>query len=130
MSLRDIKEIKLISLIKTSTDILSEKASVFVSVKIDNIKYSLGSILQINDTEFDCFLNFGFLQYIILDNESVIFIMSQIETVSFQDHLQAYEIVINQDAQWFLQKWEYLPNKFPYNVHVMGNGNNYIVPLQ
>lgn len=129
-SLRDIKEIKLISLIKTSTYILSEKASVFVSVKIDNIKYSLGSILQINDTEFDCFLNFGFLQYIILDNESVIFVMSQIETVSFQDHLQAYEIVINQDAQWFLQKWEYLPNKFPYNVHMMGNGNNYIVPLQ
>lgn len=78
----------------------------------------------------DYFLKFGLLRYIICHNKFTIFILSPLITISFEDHLQAYEIEINEDAQWFSINWKDLPNKFPYNIHIMGNGKNYIVPLQ
>lgn len=75
-------------------------------------------------------MKFGLLQYIVCDNKFIIFIVSSLTTISFEDHLQAYEIAINEDTQWFSIHWEDLPNKFPYNIHIMGNGKHYIVPLQ
>lgn len=128
--LHDIKERKLISLIRTYKSTFSEEASVFSSVKIDNIKYNRKNVSQVNDTVSDCFLKFGVLECIICDDKFITFILSPLITISFEDHLQAYEIIINEDAQWFFVNWEDLPNKCPYNIHIIGNGKKYIVPLQ
>lgn len=129
-TLHDIKEIRLCSLIKTCNIAFSEEASAFGSIKIDSIKYNIRNVLQVNDTDSDCFLEFGLLRYIILDKKNITFILSPLTTVLFQDHLQAYEISISEDVQWFLIDWKNLANKFPYNIHIMGDGKNYIVPLQ
>lgn len=62
----DIKETILrdkISLMKTCMNTVSEKASVFGSVKINNIKYNIKNIIQINNTVSDCFLKFKLLRY-------------------------------------------------------------------
>lgn len=86
--------------------------------------------MQVNDTESDCFLKFGLLLYIVLDKKKITFILSPLTTITFQHHLQAYEISVNEEAQWFAIDWDNLGNKFPYNIHVMGDGKSYIVPLQ
>lgn len=129
-ALHDIKEIRLQSVIKASNITFSEEAHAFGSIKIDNIKYNIRNVLQLNDTEFNILLKFGLLMYILLDKKSIIFILSPLTTVTFQNHLQAYEISINKDTQWLLIHWDNLANKFPYNIHMMGNGKHYIVPLQ
>lgn len=121
---------KLISLLKNCKSNFSKKAMIFSSIKIDNIKYNLKNTVQVNDTESDYFLNFGLIQYIIVDDKIINFILLQLTTIAFQDYLQAYEIVINEDADWYILNWEDLPNKFPYNIHITGNGKNCVVPLQ
>jgi len=98
-ALHDIKEIRLHSVIKSSNISFSEEANVFGSIKIDNIKYNIKNVLQINDTEFDTLLEFGLLLYILLDKKNITFILSPLMTISFQNHLQAYQISINEDAQ-------------------------------
>jgi len=128
--LHDIKDMKLISFLTSCKSIFSEKAIVISSIKIDNIKYNLRNALQINDTESDCLLKFGLLQYIIIDDKIISFILLPLTTTSFQSHFQGYEILINENAHWFCLNWENLPNKFPYNIHIIGNGKNFIVPLQ
>lgn len=60
-NLYDMKDTKLISLIKMYTDIFSEKASVFALIRIDNIKYKLGSVLQIKMILF--FITFWILVF-------------------------------------------------------------------
>lgn len=128
-TLHDIKEIQLSSLIETRNIVFSEETSAFSSVTINNIKYRVKNVLQINDTESDSDLKFGLLLYILVDKKNVTFILSPFTTVSFQTHLQAYEISMNENNQWLLINWSNLANKFPYNIHVM-DGKNYIVPLQ
>jgi len=49
----------------------SKEANVFGLVKINNINYKVQNIVQLNDTESDCFLKFAFLQYIIYDNNFI-----------------------------------------------------------
>lgn len=126
----DIKNKKLVSIMKSTKVAFSEEANMFASVKINNIKYNLRNVVQINDTETDCILKFGLLLHIISDKKFIIFILLPITTIAFQDHLQAYEVQIHEDVHWYSVKWEDLPNKFPYNIHIMSNGKSYIVPLQ
>lgn len=128
--IRDLKEVKLLPIIKTSNFAFSEEANIFATVKIDNIQYNLRNIIQINDTEVDCILKFGRLLYTICDKKCITFILSPLTTIAFQDHMQAYEVEIHEDVQWYSIKWKDLPNKCPHNIHVMGNGKSYIVPLQ
>lgn len=128
--LHDIKDIKLFFIIENYNITFSEEANIFASVQIDNIKYNLRNVVQINDIEIDCLLKFGLLEHIIFDKEFVSFILLPLTTVTFQDHFQAYEVEINEDTQWHFVKWIDLSNKFPYNIHVMSNGKSYIVPLQ
>ena len=47
------------TVIKTSNATSSEEVNVFGSIKINNIKYNIKNVLQINDTEFDTLLEFG-----------------------------------------------------------------------
>jgi len=72
-ALHDIKEIRLHSVIKASNISFSEEANVFGCIKIDNIKYNIKNVLQINDTEFDTLLEFGLLLYILLDKKKYYF---------------------------------------------------------
>jgi len=62
--------------------------------------------------------------------KNITFILFPLMTISFQNHLQTYQISINKGAQWLLIHWDNLANKFSYNIHMMGDGKNYIVPLQ
>jgi len=117
------------TVIKTSNATSSEEVNVFDSIKINNIKYNIKNVLQINDTEFDTLLEFGLLLYILLDKKNITFILFLLTIISFKIICRLQILIKDEDAQCLLIQWDNLTNKFLYNIHIMGDGKNYIVPL-
>lgn len=107
----------------------SERAVSVPWVSINDVLYKRGFFLNIysdDDGETDGLVTFAKVEDIIIEAESIFFIVLSYVTIGFSSHFQAYEVTKPNNNTLIIRSFQSLQNKNIYNKHVLGNGSCFI----
>lgn len=89
--------------------------------------YKIGFFLSTgNFNETDGIVTFSQIESIIIDKDSIYFLLISYETLGFSSHFQAYEVRKMSSNTLFISPFDSLKNRNVYNAHFLGNGSCFI----
>ncbi|XP_031359195.1 uncharacterized protein LOC116182794 isoform X1 [Photinus pyralis] len=106
----------------------SNKAVSVPWVNINHVLFKKGFFLSISDDsdETDGLVTFGKIIDIIIESESIFFLLSIYVTVGFSTHFQAYEVSKLSKNTLIIHPFQSLQNNNVYNNRVLGDGRSFI----
>lgn len=89
-------------------------------IRINNVFLKICFALQVSDNEVVPV--FGQIKHIVLNEDKVVLVLAELQTVGFINKMQAFEILFNRNTNLRSYYYKNLPNLCPYNIHYSGDG--------